>query len=131
MLHEGLPHLIRHTRAVGVEVEVFSNLVHVPDAVWDALCQPGVQLATSFYSDDAAEHMRVTGRNTLSRTQNNIVEALERSIPLRVGMVRTRRPGHSPALALARSDRHHAPASPRPALVGVRAERPPGARRLR
>ncbi|MEV4183902.1 radical SAM protein [Streptosporangium canum] len=83
----GLPELIHHTRTLDVEVEVFSNLVHVPGAVWEALCQPGVQLATSFYSDDAVEHMRITGRNTLPRTQANIVEALERSVPLRVGMV--------------------------------------------
>lgn len=87
MQYKGLPELIHHTRAAGIEAEVFSNLVHVPDAVWNALCQPGVRLATSFYTDDTRQHMLITGRNTLPRTQNNIVTALERGIPLRVGMV--------------------------------------------
>ncbi|MER6830843.1 radical SAM protein [Streptosporangium sp. NPDC000563] len=85
--HRGLPELIRHTLAAGVDAEVFSNLVHLPDEVWEAISAPGAQLATSFYTDDPVEHMRITGRNTLPRTQANIMEALARSIPLRVTLV--------------------------------------------
>ncbi|MFF4988245.1 radical SAM protein [Streptosporangium saharense] len=86
--HPGLTDLIGHTLAAGAEVEVYSNLVHVPDPMWETFSQPGVQLATSFYTDDAREHMLITGRNTLNRTRNNITAALERGIPLRAGMVR-------------------------------------------
>ncbi|MEV4098147.1 radical SAM/SPASM domain-containing protein [Streptosporangium saharense] len=86
-LHKALPDLIGHALAARVEVEVYSNLVYVPDSLWETFSQPGVRLATSFYSDNAREHMLITGRNTLSRTQNNITTALERGIPLRVGMV--------------------------------------------
>ncbi|MEV7908068.1 radical SAM protein, partial [Streptomyces anulatus] len=86
--HKALPALIGHALATGVKVEVYSNLVRVSDTMWKIFSQPGVQLATSFCTDDARQHMLITGRNTLSRTQNNIVAVLERRIPLRVGMVR-------------------------------------------
>ncbi|WP_246018657.1 SPASM domain-containing protein [Saccharothrix australiensis] len=50
--------------------------------------QPGVQLATSYYSDRADEHERITkGRGSYTRTKTNIIEALRRSIPLRVGVI--------------------------------------------
>ncbi|GAA3132254.1 radical SAM/SPASM domain-containing protein [Streptosporangium carneum] len=86
-LHKALPDLIDHALASKVEVEVYSNLVYVPDPLWEMLSRPGVRLATSFYTDDAREHMLITGRNTLPRTQKNITTALERGIPLRVGIV--------------------------------------------
>nr|WP_258175206.1 radical SAM protein [Actinopolyspora mortivallis] len=86
-LHPTLPTLMEHARSRGVEVEVFSNLVHVRPAVWDVLSLPGVRLATSYYSDDAGEHAAVTRRNTHERTKSNIAEAVRRSIPLRVGVV--------------------------------------------
>jgi len=48
----------------------------------------GVKLATSYYSDDAAEHEAITrGRGSHARIKANITEALRRSIPLRVGLV--------------------------------------------
>ncbi|MEV8635049.1 radical SAM protein [Streptosporangium sp. NPDC051023] len=88
ILYKALPDLIGHALAAGVEVEVYSNLLYVPGSLWETFSQPGVRLATSFYTDDACEHMLITGRNTLPRTQNNIIAALEQGIPLRVGMVR-------------------------------------------
>ncbi|WP_433358803.1 radical SAM protein [Streptosporangium sp. CA-115845] len=62
-------------------------VLHVTAAMWEVFSQPGVRLATSFYSDDPVEHMRITGRNTLPRTQANIAEALSRGIRLRAGLV--------------------------------------------
>jgi MoaA/NifB/PqqE/SkfB family radical SAM enzyme len=87
-LYGPLPRLIRYALAAGVEVEVYSNLVHVPDALWEAFSLPGVRLATSWYSDDPDEHQRITGRPTWQRTRDNIVLVLSRGIPLRVGIVR-------------------------------------------
>jgi hypothetical protein len=50
-----------------------------------------VRLATSYYSDDVAEHEVITkGRGNYAQTKANIVEALRRSIPLRVGLVEIR-----------------------------------------
>ena len=71
----------------GIEVEVFSNLVHVPPALWEVFERPGVRLATSWYSDDADEHARITKRPTHARTLANITEAKRRDIPLRAGVI--------------------------------------------
>jgi hypothetical protein len=82
-----LPDLVHRALDPGLEVEVFSNLVHVPPQLWEIFAQPSVQLATSYYSDDAAEHEGITkGRGSHARTKANITEALRRSIPLRVGL---------------------------------------------
>jgi hypothetical protein len=69
-------------------VEVFSNLVHVGPRLWDTFSRPGVRLATSYYSDTAAEHEAITGRRgSHARTRANIAEALNRDIPLRAGVI--------------------------------------------
>ena len=87
-LHPALPQLIDHALQVGLEVEVFSNLVHVSNAMWARFEQPGVRLACSYYSDQAAQHTAVTRRaGSHARTRANIIEALRRSIPLRVGVI--------------------------------------------
>lgn len=52
-LHPALPTLVRTSREHGLRVEVYSNLVHVPEHVWSVLSEPGVALATSYYSDDS------------------------------------------------------------------------------
>ncbi|WP_433264849.1 radical SAM protein [Actinosynnema sp. CS-041913] len=87
-LHRGLPDLVNRALGFGMQVEVFSNLVHVPSGLWDVFAQQGVQLATSYYSDRADEHEHITqGRGSHLRTKANIVEAVRRSVPLRVGVV--------------------------------------------
>ncbi len=86
-LYPALPMLIGHALARDLEVEVFTNLVHVTPALWEAFSRPGVRLATSWYTDDPAEHAAITGRPSHARTRDGIIEALRRSIPLRVGIV--------------------------------------------
>jgi MoaA/NifB/PqqE/SkfB family radical SAM enzyme len=87
-LHPDLPRLIEHALGVGIEVEVFSNLVHVAPTLWKCFQRPGVRLACSYYSDRADQHAAVTGRTgSHTRTRSNILEAIRRSIPLRVGVV--------------------------------------------
>ncbi|WP_291416872.1 radical SAM protein [Actinophytocola sp.] len=87
-LNRDLPRLVEHALGRGVEVEVFSNLVHVSPALWDVFERPGVRLATSYYTDNAAQHEAITqGRDSYARTTANIAEALRRSIPLRVGVI--------------------------------------------
>ena len=89
-LHPGLAQLVDHAVELGLAVEVFSNLVHVTPGLWEMFSREGVRLACSYYSDDPAQHAAVTGRaNSHVRTRANIVEALRRSIPLRVGVVDT------------------------------------------
>ncbi|MGH3758579.1 radical SAM protein [Actinophytocola sp.] len=87
-MHPGLPHFVDHALGRGIEVEVYSNLVHVRPELWEAFTRPGVRLATSYYADSATQHAAITKRRgSHARTKSNIVEALRRSIPLRVGMV--------------------------------------------
>jgi MoaA/NifB/PqqE/SkfB family radical SAM enzyme len=84
----GLPELIEHALLLGLLVEVYSNLIRVPDRLWEVLQRPGVSLATSWYSDDPGEHARIVGRPTHERTLENIRTALERGIELRAGLIR-------------------------------------------
>ncbi|MGH3933127.1 MAG: hypothetical protein ACRDTF_24495 [Pseudonocardiaceae bacterium] len=50
-LHRSLPAFVNHALTGGLEVEVFSNLVHVSTQLWEVFAQPGVRLATSYYSE--------------------------------------------------------------------------------
>ncbi|ANZ34952.1 hypothetical protein BBK82_01555 [Lentzea guizhouensis] len=83
-LHPDLARFVDHSLAAGLEVEVFSNLVHIAPALWETFTRPGVRLATSYYS----AHDAVTRRpGSHARTTANITKALDRAIPLRVGVI--------------------------------------------
>ncbi|MEK8144146.1 radical SAM protein [Streptomyces sp. M10(2022)] len=80
--------LITHALGRDLTVEVYSNLTHIRPALWEAFQQVGVRLATSYYSDQPEQHDMITGgRGSHQRTRRNIVEALDRGIPLRAGLV--------------------------------------------
>lgn len=83
-----LPDLVNAALINNLGVEVYTNLVHVPQPVWDVLGAPGVTVATSWYTDDRDEHEAITGRDTWRQTLANIQTTLNRRIPLRAGMVR-------------------------------------------
>lgn len=86
--HPDFSRLLRHALGVGLRVEVFSNLLHVTEPLWELFTRPGVELATSCYSDQAVEHDRITRRpGSHERTRAAIVEALRRGIPLKVGII--------------------------------------------
>ncbi|MFC7791454.1 radical SAM protein [Streptomyces cinereoruber] len=83
-----LPEFIDRALDRGLKVEVYSNLSHIGPVLWSAFSQPGVCLATSFYSDQAAQHEEITrGKGSFARTRGNIVEALAKGIEMRVGIV--------------------------------------------
>lgn len=83
-----LRHYIERATELGLFVEVYSNLTHIRPALWRAFDRRGVSLATSYYSDQAEQHERITqGKGSHARTRANILEALDRGIPLRVGIV--------------------------------------------
>jgi MoaA/NifB/PqqE/SkfB family radical SAM enzyme len=68
---------------------VFSNLFSIREHVWQGLTQPGVRLATSYYSSGSELHDQITHRaGSYERTRANIAEAVRRGIPLRVGLIR-------------------------------------------
>lgn len=87
--HPELPRFITHALQLGLRVEVFSNLFSIREHVWQALAQPRVRLATSYYSSGTEVHDEVTHRvGSYGRTRANITEAVRRGIPLRVGLIR-------------------------------------------
>jgi MoaA/NifB/PqqE/SkfB family radical SAM enzyme len=86
-LHPGLSRLVRSALSCGLETEIFSNLVRVTPALWGLLAEPGVSVATSWYTTDRARHAAITGRDTWRQTRGNIAEAVRRGIPLRAGII--------------------------------------------
>ncbi len=87
-LHPELPALIPYALSRGLDVEVFSNLTHISPGLWEAFSQPGVNLATSYYSDRAEEHDTITyRRGSFEKTTANIEKAVNLGIPLRVGVI--------------------------------------------
>ncbi|WP_314412428.1 radical SAM protein [Streptomyces sp. DSM 40484] len=87
-LHPALPELIRHARARGILVEIFSNLTHVKPAVWEALRLPGVRLAFSYYSDEAEDHDEITqARGSHGTTRANVEKARAYGIPTRGSVI--------------------------------------------
>lgn len=86
-LHPEAPGLVTHALGLGLDVEVFSNLVHVSGEWWELLELPGMSLATSYYADQAAQHNAMTRRPSHARTRANIAKAVRLGIPLRVGII--------------------------------------------
>ncbi|MDI3405766.1 radical SAM/SPASM domain-containing protein [Streptomyces cavernicola] len=89
--HPEFTALVRHALAAGLTVQVYSNLYRVRPEHWDLYEDKRVSLATSYYSDLPADHDRVTGRKgSHAATRANIIEAVRRGIPLKVGVINTR-----------------------------------------
>lgn len=90
-VHRDFTILLDAILAKGMEVEIYSNLYRMTPTAWGLFERPGVRLATSYYSSDAAEHDRITGRpGSHARTLRNICEIQRRRIPLRVGIIAVR-----------------------------------------
>ncbi len=86
--HPAFVVLLNHALGRGIQVEVYSNLFVLMPKVLDALRQPGVMVATSYYSASATVHDAVTTkRGSHARTRSNIIKLVELGVPLRVGLV--------------------------------------------
>ncbi|WP_405447136.1 radical SAM protein [Streptomyces achromogenes] len=85
-MHPDAPGLIEHALALGLAVEVYSNMVRLTDAWWTLLQRKGISLATSYYGPEVA-HNAVTRRNSYDRTRANIAKAVRAGIPLRVSVI--------------------------------------------
>ncbi|MFF3754556.1 radical SAM/SPASM domain-containing protein [Streptomyces sp. NPDC002018] len=92
-LHPDFPILVEYALALGLEVEVYTNLVHVTDRLWTLYRAPGLRLATSYYGARPDDHNAVTRRPSHARTRANIVKALASGVPLRAGVIDTGVPG--------------------------------------
>lgn len=86
-LHPDFTSLLKRAVKRGLNVEVFSNLVNIKPALWELFKWGRVSLATSWYSDQAEDHERVTNRRSFVSTKNNIRKAISLGIPIRVGVI--------------------------------------------
>jgi MoaA/NifB/PqqE/SkfB family radical SAM enzyme len=86
--HEDFDALVHRALALGLSVQVYSNLYEVSHEHWKLFVHPKVSLGTSYYSDVEEQHERVTGKKgSHGATRANIIQAIQRGIPLQVGIV--------------------------------------------
>lgn len=87
-VHPGLGAMVERAAALGFSfIEVYSNLVRVPQGMLDLFARTGVQVATSFYSRDPDIHDAITrSPGSFHRTVQGIGAVLDHGIPLRIGM---------------------------------------------
>ena len=86
-LYPGWVSIVDYAISLGIEVEVYSNLVSVKPDWWKVFERRRVSLATSYYSVDPQSHNAITGARSHARTLAHIQEALKRGIPIRVGVI--------------------------------------------
>lgn len=90
-IHPDLAHLLSIASSLGMNIEVYTNLVHMTTALWDAFQTYHVSVATSFYSAHATIHEDITkGQGSFQKTVRNIKQVLAFGIPLRAGLVEMR-----------------------------------------
>lgn len=86
-MHPQFPAILRHAIGAGIGVEVYSNLVHITDEVWELLRAPNASLAFSYYSAEPQHHNAVTMRNSHAVTRRNVAKAVGFGIPIRAGVI--------------------------------------------
>ena len=84
-----LPQLLKFCEELGfITIEVFSNLTHISDNLLDIFRTHSIRLATSVYSDIPEVHDAVTQTpGSHAMTISTIRRVVEKSIPLRVGVI--------------------------------------------
>jgi sulfatase maturation enzyme AslB (radical SAM superfamily) len=90
-LHPDLPDLISFAvNSKYTFIEVFTNATVLSNTLFARIKQHRVQVATSFYSDQASVHDSITGHSgSFDRTVRNIRKLIQDGIPLRVGIIET------------------------------------------
>ncbi len=85
-MHPHFTELLDHALTIGLNVEVYSNLVHVSSECWKLFQRKGFSLATSYYAAQAEAHDAMTERRSHRLTRANIEKAVQLAVPLRVGI---------------------------------------------
>jgi MoaA/NifB/PqqE/SkfB family radical SAM enzyme len=88
-LNKGIPRLIDAAKDCGYDfVEVFTNLVSLPDSLLKKFKDRNVAIATSFYSWDRKVHDRITRQlGSFDKTVRNIRRVLDAGLTLRAGVI--------------------------------------------
>jgi MoaA/NifB/PqqE/SkfB family radical SAM enzyme len=80
--------LMEHAVAACLNVRVYTNLFKVREAHWQLFALPQVEIATSYYSDDADQHDAITGRpGSHTATHGHIAEAVRRGVRVSVAVI--------------------------------------------
>lgn len=74
-IHPRFTQIMSHALGAGLDVEVYSNLVHVTDEMWELFQAPRVSIAFSYFAKDASAHNAVTGRPSHKATRRNAEKA--------------------------------------------------------
>ncbi|MYS81342.1 radical SAM/SPASM domain-containing protein [Embleya scabrispora] len=115
--HPDFTDLLRHAIHAGHDIEVHTDLLYITREQWTLFTHERVRLATTWYSDDPAQHDAITDQlggshiRARARARANILTALGLHIPLRVEL--------PTALPTRRTDAARAEL----ALLGVREDR--------
>jgi sulfatase maturation enzyme AslB (radical SAM superfamily) len=85
-----LPRLIGLAKSLGYEfIEVFTNLLDLPEGLLQCFVDHQVRIATSAYSNSSSVHDEITNRlGSFDRTMRNIDRILAAGLSLRVGVTR-------------------------------------------
>lgn len=87
-IHPNFVNLIQHAVKLGFSIEVFSNLIHVTENLWDLFQASNISIATSFYSLHPSVHNKITHhKQSQKNTLDSIKEALKRGLQTRVGII--------------------------------------------
>lgn len=87
-LDPDMPTLAWYALRIGLDVDIYTNLVHVTPDMWELFTAPGVSVGFSWYSADPGKHAEVTGsKASYDRTKANVREAVRRGVRLRAGLV--------------------------------------------
>jgi MoaA/NifB/PqqE/SkfB family radical SAM enzyme len=86
-MHPSFTQIMSRALQSGFDVEVYSNLVHVTDEMWELFQAPRVSLAFSYFAKDPAAHNAVTGRPSHKATRRNAEKAASLGIPIRAGVI--------------------------------------------
>lgn len=88
-LNKMLPDLILLSKNIGFEtIEVYTNLINLPDKLLNVFVENDIQVATSIYSHDAVSHDLVTTRpGSWKKTIRNLNRILEAGLSIRVSVV--------------------------------------------
>lgn len=89
VLHPDLPRMISFASEHGFSlIEVFTNATILNDALLEIFVKHGVQIATSFYSDDPVTHDTITEhKGSFSRTVKNIKRFVQAGLHVRAGII--------------------------------------------
>ena len=88
-LHPDLPEMISLCRELGYEfIEVFTNLISLPEKLLTSFIENNVAIATSFYSAKPSVHDQMTARNgSWDRTVENLKRVLASNLDCRAGII--------------------------------------------